>query len=523
VTLPIIVAGVRAAAGDWLAVGDDAYFTVRSRDVGTSHHPLLGAWSSGSADLAQPINNLGPLQLDMLAPFTKVAATGGTALGVMFWNVVWVCMIAWSVARAAGRASVAIAMVPVALLTWTMGSEMLITPTQHQFLVLPDLAFLTAAWAVAAGDGWSIVPLIGLGSLLAQTHLSYPILVAALTAGVVVHRRLAVRRSGSIDPRVWSTVAVVAVVCWSQTVVDQLAGRGNLVDAFAAPGGSQRVGFRHGLQVVADVLVSPAAVSRPGFRTVSFDLSGAWLQVVVLCGAIVVAGGMYHLAIHSGRRSRSAALAVVLTAVGAAIVNATLLPPSDFGVVGMNYRWLWSTSTFALVLAACALHRWRRDDRRLAWGAGAVLVAVVVANLPSAIELRDADQRRVNRERVRSVVEQMADVDLVGPVVVESGTTFFPDPYTYPVLQVLQDRDIEFRFDSDRHVARFGDDRRADGTETTRLTLLSHGDAEDRVGASSVVVYVDPSDIGDRVAPIDVIDPHAFAIVLTDVNDVTDD
>ena len=71
VCLPIVWAAVRAAAGGWAPIGDDAYFTVRSRDVVTTHHPLLGAWSSGSLDLRTPINNLGPTQLDLLAPFTR--------------------------------------------------------------------------------------------------------------------------------------------------------------------------------------------------------------------------------------------------------------------------------------------------------------------------------------------------------------------------------------------------------------------------------------------------------------------
>ena len=82
VCLPILWAAVRAAAGRWLPVGDDAYFTERSRDVLTSHHPLLGAWSSGSVDLETPINNLGPTQLDLLAPFTRFTPHGGTAVGV---------------------------------------------------------------------------------------------------------------------------------------------------------------------------------------------------------------------------------------------------------------------------------------------------------------------------------------------------------------------------------------------------------------------------------------------------------
>ena len=69
-----------------MPVGDAAYFTVRSRDVLTAHHPLLGAWSSGSSVVGVPVNNLGPLQLDLLAPFTKVAPYLGTGIGAALAN-----------------------------------------------------------------------------------------------------------------------------------------------------------------------------------------------------------------------------------------------------------------------------------------------------------------------------------------------------------------------------------------------------------------------------------------------------
>src|SRR5688500_18451943 len=102
VSFPIMFAAVRAAAGGWVPTGDDAYFTVRARDVLTEHHPLLGAWSSGSLDLITPINNLGPLQLDLLAPFTRFTPMGGTAIGVALINIAAIVAIAWLVARVAG-------------------------------------------------------------------------------------------------------------------------------------------------------------------------------------------------------------------------------------------------------------------------------------------------------------------------------------------------------------------------------------------------------------------------------------
>src|SRR5688572_32409864 len=117
VCVPIVWAAVRAAAGSWVPIGDDAYFTVRSRDVLTSHHPLLGAWSSGSLDLETPINNLGPAQLDLLAPFTRFTPMGGTAIGVALINIAAIVAIAWLVARVAGGRAVLPAMCAVGLLT----------------------------------------------------------------------------------------------------------------------------------------------------------------------------------------------------------------------------------------------------------------------------------------------------------------------------------------------------------------------------------------------------------------------
>ena len=48
-------------------------------DVATAHNPLVGAWSMGSREVGVWINNLGPLQLDLLAPFTKLDPYWGTA------------------------------------------------------------------------------------------------------------------------------------------------------------------------------------------------------------------------------------------------------------------------------------------------------------------------------------------------------------------------------------------------------------------------------------------------------------
>ena len=85
-SLPFVVAVVRAAVTDWMPVGDAAYFTVRSGDVLTSHHPLSARGRRVRPVVGVPVNNLGPLQLDVLAPFTKVSPYVGTAVGSALIN-----------------------------------------------------------------------------------------------------------------------------------------------------------------------------------------------------------------------------------------------------------------------------------------------------------------------------------------------------------------------------------------------------------------------------------------------------
>jgi hypothetical protein len=69
VVLPIVVAVVRALVHGWFPIGDAALLAIRAYDVGTSHNPLLGSWTSASFALGIDVNNPGPLYPDLLAPF----------------------------------------------------------------------------------------------------------------------------------------------------------------------------------------------------------------------------------------------------------------------------------------------------------------------------------------------------------------------------------------------------------------------------------------------------------------------
>ena len=183
---PFAVAVIRAAVKDWIPVGDATYFTVRSVDVLTEHHPLLGAWSSGSSIVGVPVNNLGPLQLDVLAPFTKVSPYLGTAIGSALINAVSIVVV-WIVARRMFRPSVVVAvMVGTTLFVASLGLSWLIDARQQQAMVLPLYALLWVSAAMWAGVPIAVPISVVIGSLIVQTHFTYAYgAVLVIVAGIV--------------------------------------------------------------------------------------------------------------------------------------------------------------------------------------------------------------------------------------------------------------------------------------------------------------------------------------------------
>lgn len=497
--VPIAAAALRAVFTDWVPIGDSAYFTLRSLDVATAHHPLLGAWSSGSTDVDRDVNNLGPLQLDLLAPFTKIAPFAGTAVGVAVVHIVSVVAIAWVVRRVGGDRLVPPMMAAVALMTWVMGSEMLITPRQHQYLLIPFLLVITSAWAATSGDRWALVPLVAAGSLVAQTHLSYPILLVGLLVPVVVGQVLAARRSPETPLRTWRRPLLVSgalvVVLWIQPLIDQLWGWGNAGAVLRSSGDTEAAGVATGVRIVADVLAGRAGYSRPGYGV--FDPNArvaSGLQVAIF--ALVLTGIVVGLALairRLGRSSTTAWFGVASALLIAAIVNATQLPETIFGFNAFNYRWLWPIASWLVFGLLVGVVSVAERTSRPALGPGvsaAVLVGLTIANLPESIQTVEPAQHAEWRRLVAELTDQLADVELIDPVVIDQSHLFFGHPYAYPVGIVLRERGLDYRYEGAEQWRRFGESRVADGTEPTRLVIW-HGDAAaQRWNDADVVVSV---------------------------------
>ena len=350
---PFAVAIVRAVIRHWMPVGDAAYFTVRSRDVLTAHHPLVGAWSSGSSVVGVPVNNLGPLQLDLLAPFTKLSPYIGTGIGTAVLNAACVGIV-WIVARRLlGPWRVVAVMTGTLLLIATLGLSWLLDARPQYALVLPLYALCWLVAGMAAGVDAAVPLAVAVASLVVQTHFTYVYPALLMSAFGVVAFVVATR--GRPD-RAWGRVtawsAVVAVACWIQPVIDQLWGAGNLGEVLGpARRGQDGAGLAIGLQLVAGGVLTPPFWLPGSVGTFLRPYDGVSLAVA---GAVAVLWFMAAVALtwwawRHGGRVAGALGATAAAAIVAAVVGASLIPISAFGLVPQNYHWLWAIGAFATI------------------------------------------------------------------------------------------------------------------------------------------------------------------------------
>ena len=318
--VPIVVAVGRAVASGWAPTFDGGYFTVRSRDVLTSHHPWLGAWSSGSASVDATIYNLGPLQFDLLAPFTKVDPYWGTAVGVGVVAIASVVAVWWAADRVLGSIGAVAAMLATLALEATIGTQAFIDPRQQIYLLMPYWALLWLTWATATGRGAAIPPLVFAASLITQTHFTYLLQTAVLVlVGLGLYIAVTLRglrlrtpsttgspaleptpgNSGAVARQRWRAAGAtrwlliglaVAVVCWAQPLWDQVAGDRNLGAVLTNRGAGEGVGWNEGAQFIASTVLTPPNFWRPGTMGQLHLLGGvsqpaAWGVIVLWFGA----------------------------------------------------------------------------------------------------------------------------------------------------------------------------------------------------------------------------------------------
>ena len=501
---PIVVAAARAIHNGWLPTGDNAYFTIRARDVFSAHPPLLGTWTSASLSLGKDINNPGPMLFDLLALPVRVNGAWGLVIGVALINVMAVIGIALIARRLGGPTVVIAAMAMAAALAWSMGSEILFEPWQPHSLLLPFLCLLMMVWALVQGDLVLFPWAVFVASLIVQTHVSYLVLVVGLGAwalgGAIWRTRQLVRadpdaRAGLF--RTWRRVTIISLVvgavCWIQPVIEQFTadGQGNLARLATSAGKAQdAVGARLGVRLVSSVLSVPPFWSRPSFDN-RFrpaygqlilpgmkDVAGlpsvatAVLSLVVLVAALGLA---LWWAWRRRDRLSSSALATALFVTVLTVVATTAMPVGIFGVLAHQVRWLWPIGVFATFALALSVAR-GLGKNSLGRGAaaffGGALLVFSIWNLPTHRLPGGSGNDPVTVDVVGKLDKAMDAVEGKGTVLFDvSGLQVFQG-YTTPLQAELQRRGIPFVVGNDPSIFRqLGDNRRDNGQADVRLFL----------------------------------------------------
>ncbi len=404
-------------------------------NVLTAHHPWLGAWSSASASIGEAIRNLGPLQLDLLAPFTKVDPYWGTAVGVGLVAGSAVLAVWWCARGLLGPGGAAAAMLATLALEAVIGSQAFIDPRQQIYLLMPYWALLWLVWATAMGRGTAIGPMVFAASLIAQTHLTYVfqtllLVLVGLSAYVVtVHGRWQEAKA----TRHLLIGLGVGVLCWAQTLWDQFAGEGNLGAVLANRTAGEGVGWTVGAQVVASTVLLPPQFWLPGTMwqlTSLVDLASVPVAALALALWIALLATALLTATRRGHHALAVLAGIAMAALVAAVVAGARIPKSVFGIIPQNYFWMWSTGVFLTVGLAAGLSARSKILRRWFVSRSGIVVCCLAGIAMTAIASRPIDHfaavvgaETAGQRIVRPLTDQMAVWlrvhDVTGPLVVD--------------------------------------------------------------------------------------------------------
>ena len=527
--LGVVVHAVSAVRGGWIPSGDDGFWSIMSRSVFSDHPPLLGSSSSGGLVDGDAYHHLGPLGFYLLAPFVALFGGVGVALGAASINAASLVVAAVAVRLGAGRRAGWFVLWGGALLSWTMGSELLVDPWNPHLATLPLWCGLGCAWAVLCGRRWWAVPGIVALSLSLQTHLSF-VAVAGFVALVTLVACAYWCRSVSSEPgepgesselsepgggrrvagvpAAWLPLCaalVAGLVANLATLIQQFfgAGPGNLTLALGGSAAQDDpIGVVSGARALSQPFLSPVNWLPGSWRPQAVpvaDLAPPWLVVVV----VLVAAALGVVAVRR-RRWRDVvvlAFAVALCAVGLLTTSKTAI--RTIGVPLTLVRWAWPTALFVqIVVLETGLRLWssvRRDadDAESAQRAPVVWTSVVAlaltvvlvgANLPARDEGSGA--KAASRDAINEVIgPAAARIAQEGTPLIELSWNTLAAETAVALMDLLDEQGIHFTVDDPVVLRQVGARHRRDGSEQVTVTTTG-----------SVGVFEPPAEGFERVA-----------------------
>jgi hypothetical protein len=366
--VPLLVLAARLITGGWMSVSDWASIELRTRDVGTSHTPLVGPFSR------YQWNHPGPLLFYALAlPYRLIGSEGtGILFGALVINTIALACIGVLLWRRGRLPGLLLGLALVLVLVRALDAGFLVTPWNPFVIVFPMLAVVVLAWSAIEGDHWALPVAIVLASFAVQSHVGAALGVLAPLAVAVVYLRR--------ELRLLAIAAAVGLACWLPALVEQVKPHGgNLSELVRFWTDDHRVvGYADGAKLVAPQLSIPAPWMT-GHQDASIftgGVSASWhvpYALALLIGALVVA-------VRRCDRQSTAlcSLALALTVAGWLSAARVVDEPLDYIV-----QWLWLTGP--VVWLAILWTAWRalptEWPERALGGLGAVGAAALTAVL----------------------------------------------------------------------------------------------------------------------------------------------
>jgi hypothetical protein len=513
ISLVIAWSAIRGIAQGYTPIADNALLELRSRDVLTSNHPLLGTGSSASVSAGIDVNHPGPLLFDLMAiPIRLFGSGAGVALSIAAFHIVTIWLVGFVIARSAGNRVAIITQVVTAGLVWSMGSELLYDPWQPNVLVLPFWLFLCCIWSVSSGHVVWLPLAVGYGSFAMQTHLSYVFIVPALLAfavgRVAWQRRSETEQRFDLLRRPLGYSALVIVVLWAQPLWEQAfgSGRGNLTRLFIAgtggegePGPSVTTGLSLGARLLASVIALPPWWGRYGYDdaippsrfgedpdgNLTVVVDGLPSLLMSAIGLLIVAaliGGTWWLAWRRGAATLTAGFQTLGLLLFLAVGTVVITPIDVLGLSPHKLRWLWVVAAFASLLIVLSILEVLGEARRRAWITGLFAIGIValIATLPTHANQSGPVAFRSTNAAIDQLRDDVADYlasdDAPEKFVFDADGIGFGEPYTSPIIAELAEQSVDFVVPDPSFPRQVGEGRRADGDPTRAVMFVRVGE-----------------------------------------------
>lgn len=393
--VPLLTA-LAAFTGRWYPVLDLAITELRVRDVGTRDTPLIGLPGRIGEMGADQGSHPGPLSFWLLAPVYRLLGSDAWSLQAATVALHALAMgAALFIARRRGGLAVVLGVVLLlSVLTRTYGADPLTQPWNPYLPLLWWVVLLLAAWSVLDGDVAMLAVGVFAGSLCAQTHAPYMLIVLGVGGLAVVGAVNQLRAAPPAERRrllLWiGTAVAVGALLWAPPVYDQLRREpGNLallIEHFGSPS-EETVGGRLGVEVTLLHLDPWRLVTAQGAAAESLLDGSARSGAALVPGLLLVLAWGATVVVAWRMRHRS--LLRLHLVVGIAALLGVVSVSRIFGQT-LYYLLIWAWGTTAVLLLAAgwtvAAFVVRRSDAPTATArragtavlAGAAVVSTVV-------------------------------------------------------------------------------------------------------------------------------------------------